>query len=152
MAGITIDIKGLDKIITSIGILPKKFRDGLYFDLVDSGQKLKNYVQNSFKTTKKDMTRYYYSSVRKRTKVNPSYPGNPPGIDSGELFKSIVSEARGTEVETGVVINAPYGKWLEMSNNIKKKRPFLQPAIDRLEPEIKSNIEKKIKEIAEGAF
>jgi len=58
-----------------------------------------------------------------------SQPGFPPRPDTGSLLRSIIIDARFTEVEVGSIITNPaYPKWLEEGTKNMEARPWLFPA------------------------
>lgn len=61
---------------------------------------------------------------------HPSMPGHPPAVDTGELLRSIMFDARPMEVEIGTFGGAPYGKWLETGTSKMEARPWLEPAVE----------------------
>jgi HK97 gp10 family phage protein len=66
---------------------------------------------------------------------SPSSPGEPPGLDIGNLLGSVlVDEVTPTQAILGV--HAEYGEHLEFGTSRMEARPFLRPALDEHEAEI----------------
>jgi hypothetical protein len=79
-----------------------------------------------------------------------SVPGFPPAPDSGDLIRSIIVDARLTEVEVGSTITNPaYPRWLEDGTKRMKARPWLAPAAAKWEPRIKMAMRRVLRETAE---
>ena len=55
---------------------------------------------------------YAKGDKRSRKGLDPSKPGEPPKMVSGDLRLSVKKERSGTEARVGT--NLPYGKWLEL--------------------------------------
>ncbi|RJX18959.1 MAG: hypothetical protein C4575_09280 [Desulforudis sp.] len=80
-----------------------------------------------------------------------SSPGNPPRPDTGELLRSIIMEARPSDlaVEVGSnITKPPYPAYLEEGTGRVAPRPFLAPAMDKL----RSKIERRILDAVAGAI
>lgn len=76
----------------------------------------------------------------KRTHV-ASKEGEAPATDLGFLLQSIkVVTPKNNHVYALVVVDAKYGKWLELGTQNMGKRPFLGPAFDKNKPVIKKLI------------
>lgn len=96
-----------------------------------------------------------YSKGYKNKKGKPvmhraSVPGYPPAPDTGALLRSIIMDARHTEVEVGSIItNPPYPKWLEEGTKRMEARPWLGPAVAHWEPRIKMAVRLAMRDIAE---
>lgn len=70
-----------------------------------------------------------------------SQPGFAPRPDSGDLIRSIIMDARMTEVEVGSVItDPPYPRWLEEGTQKMEARPWLWPAQTKVMPKLKVNL------------
>jgi HK97 gp10 family phage protein len=126
MAKLEIEIDKLSKIASS------KIRD----EIIMSAHEIRNDIILSMRNTPKTGNVY-----RRGGKEHiASSPGNPPAKDTGELIRSIVVDNAGDTIEVGVTSGAPYGKYLERGTDKMKARPFLQPALDKNLPGIKSRI------------
>lgn len=60
---------------------------------------------------------------------SPSSPGNPPGIDTGNLINNIVTEKEDNGY--AVYSNADYSVHLEYGTKNMAARPFMLPAFER---------------------
>jgi len=84
---------------------------------------------------------------RKQIMHRASAPGNPPRPNTGDLIRSIIMDARPTEIEVGSNILQPaYPKFLEHGTKRMEKRPWLDPAVKKIEPKVKFNIQRILRE------
>lgn len=89
-------------------------------------------------------------SKKKAVFHRASQPGFPPRPDTGGLLRSIIVDARFTEVEVGSIITNPaYPKWLEEGTKNMDARPWLWPAQTKNVPRIKAAMTRALREIAE---
>ena len=65
-------------------------------------------------------------------KVSPpaSSPGEPPGLRTGELRRSIAWEVDGESLKCRVGSNKSYSKYLEMGTSKMDARPYLKPVVE----------------------
>jgi len=63
------------------------------------------------------------------TNMNPSAPGQPPAVQTGNLFRSIRSVPGVGSVEREVEAGAEYAGFLEYGTSRMAPRPFMEPAI-----------------------
>lgn len=113
--------------------------------LVVSANNIRNDMITGMETTPKTGRRY-----RKRKGVyhTASSPGNFPAVDSGDLVKSIIMDARFDEVEVGSIITYPaYPKFLEFGTSRMKKRPWVKPVYDTQKPKIEKAVNRLMDEI-----
>lgn len=61
---------------------------------------------------------------------SPSDPGDPPGVDTGNLKNSIVAKPE-TPEQWAVLAGADYAAWLEYGTEAIAPRPFMLPAFER---------------------
>jgi HK97 gp10 family phage protein len=70
------------------------------------------------------------------TSHSPSYPGEPPGIVTGNLRDSV--EVKRTDMENvSIIIGADYAGYLEYGTEKMEPRPFVAPALLRVPKIIK---------------
>jgi len=62
-----------------------------------------------------------------RTAPNPSLPGNPPAVQTGNLKRSITAR-RTAQATYQIRVGMKYGKWLEYGTRKMAPRPFFRPA------------------------
>lgn len=74
----------------------------------------------------------------------PSWPGEPPAIRTGFLKGSVDSVSANLKYEALIEIGAYYSVFLEFGNEKIAPRPFVRPAVHRLEL--------AIPRLAEGKF
>lgn len=92
-------------------------------------------VERQAKTAMRDTTVDMSKTYGKRGH-HPSFPGNAPAPDSGELMRSITHEVtvEGEEVigKVGSILRNPdYPKFLEYGTSKMKPRPWLSTALER---------------------
>ena len=121
----------------------RKYHDRSLPMLHDWGNSLKRYMISSMKTTPKSDKTYKRGSKTHR----PSRPQNPPAIDTGELVRSIHFDVRSAnlQLEIGVMGGAPYSEHLEYRDHTNKRRPFLEPAMQANEQEMRKDFEDAFK-------
>jgi len=71
-----------------------------------------------------------------------SSEGNAPNTDTGKLVASIAVENNKTGMFSLVGSNLDYATFLEFGTRSMGARPFLQPALDKNEENLKTNISK----------
>ena len=85
---------------------------------------------------KKQVRRYSTDSEGKRHGIKkgkgakfhyPSFPGNYPAIDSGELVGSLVVDVRDVAIEVGSV-GVPHAEYTNEGTRKMKARPWLKPS------------------------
>jgi hypothetical protein len=89
--------------------------------------------------TKKNSAINYPRQQGKKTH-NPSMPGNPPAIDTGELVKGVLFDVSDDKFEIGDIPD--YGMYLEKAKDEKRRRPHIEPAYKKHEKEIVKKLEK----------
>lgn len=130
--------------------VPSKMKREVFDIIYKYGQKMRNTIIESMKKTSKDMTRPVRRGARSHY---PSLPGFPPAIDTGALVNSIrieKDEVKG-KVEIGSKGNAPYSKYLETGTAKMEARPFLLPAFEAYEQDLKDSVMAAIKRTVESA-
>jgi len=91
-------------------------------------------------------TTYFYTDkqgrirpVGKRWKPHQaSAPGEPPAQDTGELVQSIAIEVSEDGREGAVGTDKEHGKYMELGTSKVEPRPWLVPAFEQSEDEIKN--------------
>ena len=110
-------------------------------------KKLKKDIIDSMKSTPRDSSKTYPRGNRHH---NPSMPGNPPAIDSGNLVANILTTVRPRmrEAELWVTDDASYIEWLEDGTDIMEARPSIIPAFNEinLEDNVIAILQRSIRE------
>lgn len=88
-----------------------------------------------------------YYTHNKNTPHHPSLPGNPPAPDSGMLRSSIHYTVEEENNETVGIIGTDldYGRMLELGTSRIAPRPWLKPAIQKCDENIKKIIKEAMK-------
>ncbi len=87
-----------------------------------------------------------------------SASGEAPAVDTGQLLRTILFEVKNNTLEVGSAGGAPYSQWLEDGTKSKdgsvkmKARPFLQPALEKNEEDIKDSILRTTQGFIEKSF
>lgn len=86
-------------------------------------------------TTGDELVQYLAQTMEADVKENfsnqsPSSPGDPPGIDTGNLKNSVIAQSDGPH-RWAVFVGAEYGLWLEFGTRNMAPRPFMLPAFER---------------------
>jgi hypothetical protein len=126
--------------------------DSIKDELKQGGIQIKNTMIKSMRHTIRASWSY-----KRGTKTHfPSLPGQPPAVDSGNLWKGIMFDVIGTgpALHIGVLDNmAPYAKWLEgmTASSTRRQtsrgeftRPFLIPAVNKHKKDIMKKIAKRV--------
>lgn len=122
--------------------------------LLNGGIEIRNDIIKSIQQTPRQ-TDWFYPRQKGKKKHYPSKEDNPPAIDSGNMIRTIVFDAKESKLIIGSIqTDPPYPEWLEIppKNARYGARPWLAPAVDRQEPIIIKNLEKIIPDIAEKIF
>ena len=112
MIKMTVEVK-LNRIKSTGEQLKTKFNDFLFF-LAEHG--------------KEDIKDNY------TTDHIPSSPGEPPAVRTGRLKESTTAEQH--KDYATIDIGAEYAEWLEFGTSKIAPRPFVRPAVQRLENDI----------------
>lgn len=115
--------------------------------LSEMAKRGKEIVQTSFEDSPPNLERVYKSPRTKQLR-NPSFPGNPPRIDSRELFRSIKAKKVNNK-RWEVLADHTKAATLEFGSPSGKPpaaRPFMSPMVDRLREEAPSFAKKVISE------
>lgn len=139
------------KLAKGIGEFNQDFKNDAEDVLIDGVVKIKNKIIKSMQNTKR---RHFAYTVKRGGKEHwPSAPNNPPAIDSGDLLKSILFDARDMEVEIGSdITKPPYPMYLEFGTKRMTKRPWLTPAIESNIGSIRNKLIKRMNEELLRAF
>ena len=73
----------------------------------------------------------YAKNNMSRTAPDPSRPGEPPAVQTGELKNSIVHQREAAR-SWSVTVGAEYGVHLEFGTPNMAARPFLRPAVHKI--------------------
>ena len=149
MVDVKLDISELDRAIIWVDNLPVGALFALQDGLEDGGNDLVKDIKMSMRNTLRD----YDVGYKRGNKIHhPSAPGNPPAIDSGELWRSIIMQVMmPSGIEVGATAGAPYAGWLEdgTEDGTMEARPWLEPALDRLEEQINRKIRQRVQSAME---
>lgn len=85
-----------------------------------------------------------------------SAPGEPPAVNTGLLRNSVatapvVEKTSRDEIEMRLTDFAPYGATLERGTSKMAARPWVEPVLNDRKPELKSFLEKSIKDAMKRA-
>lgn len=80
---------------------------------------------------------------------SPSSPGEPPGLDTGNLLGSVLVDEV-TPMQAILGVHADYGEHLEFGTSRMEARPFLRPALDQHEGEILHAVEATVAAFVES--
>ena len=73
----------------------------------------------------------------------PSYPGEPPAVRTGFLRSSVEGTSVSANLEANIEVGAFYAEALEFGTERIRPRPFVRPAVHRLELAIPALGERK---------
>ncbi len=114
----------LNKFSRKFKTMGKDIFDDVFSEMLRTGNIVIRDVQKSMLRTKRGTT-------ANSSGHRPSLPGHPPAVDSGRLFKSLVTQGKksdtNAEVEFGSKTGAPYAEFLENGTRKMRARPFLAP-------------------------
>lgn len=127
--------------------------DNIMAELIAGANDIRNDIILSMRNTPKTGKLYSKGYKNKKGKTamhRSSSPGNPPAVDTGDLLRSIIVDARHTEVEVGSIItNPPYPKWLEDGTARMAARPWLDPVVRRQAPRIHMAVRRALRAAAQ---
>jgi len=117
--------------------------------LVVSAANIRNDMISGMETTPQTGNSYFRRKQGKKKIFHiASSPGNFPAVDSGDLVRSIIMDARFYEVEVGSIITYPaYPKFLEKGTARMKARPWVKPVYDNQKPKIEKAVNRLMDEI-----
>ena len=78
-----------------------------------------------------------------------SRPGEPPNRDTGDLQANLKTVKDGP-LSAQVVSEAEHAAPLEFGTSNMEARPYLRPARDKMEPEIRADMARRINRIVKG--
>lgn len=114
-------------------------------------EKVRSDIQSDMAHTPLDMSKTYYTH-NKKTPHHPSFAGNPPAIDSGDLRRSIRYEIHNEKNEVYGIVGSTqkepnYAVWMEYGTSDGRiaKRPWLKPAMRKNNELIKKYIGDAVK-------
>lgn len=139
----TVEVVDYKKAVMRFRDLPKHLIGDLVDELYDNANEMRSRLVHAMTVTPK--APWFYFRQKGKKKHHPSLPGFPPARDAGELVRSLVAEARETEVEVGANAGAPYYEYLEKGTENMKARPSLEPMLEVMKPEIENNVLEAIK-------
>jgi len=99
------------------------------------GKQVKEEVRRKCARNLRDTCLFLEGHIKKSFGKSPSAPGEPPGVISGTLKRSITNEVEGLTGRVGT--NVEYGKYLELGTEHIAPRPFLRPALESNRTKIK---------------
>ena len=131
----------------------KRLMDALKIGAIEIRNEVVLSMRNSPATGKLYGTGMYRNGTartwRRQIMHRASSPGNPPRPNKGDLIRSIIMDARPTEIEVGSNIKQPaYPKFLEYGTKKMEARPWLDPAVKKIEPQVKANIQQILRDTA----
>lgn len=154
-----IDSKELNKLNRKLAKVGKelietaiRIPDEITRELAIGANDIRNTILRSMTGTKKAPWFYWRGKKPGRKKHNPSAPGEPPAVDSGELIRSIMFDVREMEIELGSKAGAPYSEDLEEGTEKMDARPWLGPAVEKHEKDIVDRVGEGVFEIIKGSF
>ncbi len=128
MINIKENVNEIKLVIKAIQHLSEKSYDAVQTEIYRIASDLRNMIIKGMQQTPK-RTDGRKSSVSNATHY-PSFPGNFPAIDSGKLVGSLVIERMEEGVKLGSIQNEPpYPMYLDQSENINLKRPWLEEPV-----------------------
>lgn len=134
-------LKGAGKLKRKMSQMTPELTKRLSKTLAVGANDLRNDAIKSMRSSPPDGSRTY---KRRTVKYSASSPGRPPRVDTGNLVNSIFANGSGLKYRVGTGV--PYGKYLEFGTSNMKSRPWLFPALLRIEPKVKAEIKKNLKE------
>ena len=124
MPEFTLTVHGLDSLQENLSRLPEDLEAAITQGLEEAAAQAVNYIEDEISNS--------YPPA--------SFPGEPPATRTGTLKRSVriesVEPMRVTIAAGGSGTMAPYASWLEFGTSKMAPRPFIQPMIQVLMPEI----------------
>lgn len=119
-------------------------------------EKVRSDIQESMAHTPRDMSKTYYTH-NKKIPHHPSFAGNPPAVDEGDLRRSIRYEIHNEKNEVYGVVGSTqkdpdYAVWMEYGTSDGRigKRPWLRPAMNKNNEWIRKSIAKAVADSLKG--
>lgn len=130
-------IKGIDKFINALAKKQGEIKTNIGQGLATACDLVQRTAQESMTNTKVNTAISYYTH-NKKIPHHPSFPDNPPAVDTGTLRRSITSQVDEPTLTGKVGSNVEYAPELEFGSSKIAPRPWLRPALEQNE----KNIEK----------
>lgn len=130
-------IKGIDKFINALKEKQEKIETNVGQGLATACNLVQRTAQESMTNTKINTGVSYYTH-NKRIPHHPSFPDNPPAVDTGTLRRSVTTQVDESTLTGKVGSNIEYAPELEFGSSRIAPRPWLRPALEQNE----KNIEK----------
>jgi len=99
------------------------------------GKQVEEEVRRKCARNLRDTCLFLEGDIKKSFGKSPSASGEPPGVITGTLKRSITYEIEGLIGRVGT--NVEYGKHLELGTEHIAPRPFLRPALEKNTAKIK---------------
>jgi len=132
MVSFSVRVHGLDEVLRQFETLPENLEPAITRGLTKAAAEAVEQIQESISTS--------YPPE--------SFPGMPPHLRSGALRRSVrienVEPMRVTMAVGGEGTMAPYAAYLEFGTSEMEPRPFIQPILERIAPEIPNIIAEEI--------
>lgn len=141
--------KDIEKMMKALTQMKQNATSEIGKAVAKSCMQIQRYIIEDMTTTPTDDSKSYYTH-NKTIPHHPSLPGNAPAVDTGTLRRSITFEVEETENgasgKVGTILKNPaYGRDLEYGTSKTQPRPWLKPALEANEENIKKNIVEAIK-------
>jgi hypothetical protein len=148
----SIDSRGLKELSRKAGNIAKQFANAVKKPgeinkvLFEGGNKMRNFIITEMRNTKR--APWSYKATKSGKRHYPSLPGHFPAIDTGEGVRSIAFDTnvkpQSVFLQIGVTGGAPYLKKLEEALSERRKRPWLNPTVEKFKPQIMDDLGKII--------
>lgn len=141
-AFVRVEIKGVKEVIAFLGKMADKTHSIVENETFRIANEFRNRIINEMRNTPKNAARPY-----RRQKIGkfhyPSFPGNFPAIDYGNLIASIRVEKGEDGIYLGSVINEPkYPLFLDQALEASRRRPWLVEPVEKWSEQV--NFEQRI--------
>ena len=136
MPEFTITVQGLDRLQDELSELPDNLNEAIGRGLLEAASQAVEQIQEEISEPAMKAAEEYVGSHA----YLGSYPGEPPKLRTGTLMRSVriasVEDDRVTISIGGAETFAPYASYLEFGTSWMAPRPFVQPIIERILPEV----------------
>jgi HK97 gp10 family phage protein len=143
---IAIKVEGTDTLRIKFSKMSREIDKELKRELNKLGLEMLSFIRKSMKDSPPDTSKVY-KRTKKKLIHNPSFPGNFPRPDSGNLIKNITYHTTYRGLTVGDHDKTPYAVFLESGTRKMEARPFIVPTWEKYIPTIENRMNDLLKRI-----
>jgi HK97 gp10 family phage protein len=139
------EVKGSNTIRLKLEKMTSNSVKAVQKELSKLGLEIVTFIRLGMKNSPPDTSKKYLRQKGRGIYHHPSFAGNFPRIDSGNLIKNITYHTTMRGLTAGDINRTPYAIFLEEGTKYMKPRPFLKPTWEHFRPIIPNRLMEAIK-------